>query len=207
MSSKNKRILITAGPTWVAIDSVRVISNIASGETGILLAREAARQGFKVTLFLGPAQDYFPKYSTKIVRFKFYDELRAKLKKELSVTPYDYIIHSAAVSDFAPARTFKGKIASGEGVTLRLRPLSKITSDIKRAAPKAKLVIFKLEVGVSDRELIKRARTTQKKAGAELVIANKFNPYKAFIIDKKGSILSVKSKIELIKRLLKIISQ
>ena len=55
MSLKNKRILITAGPTWVAIDSVRVISNIATGETGILLAKRLSLQGAKVTLALGPS--------------------------------------------------------------------------------------------------------------------------------------------------------
>jgi phosphopantothenoylcysteine decarboxylase/phosphopantothenate--cysteine ligase len=80
----NKRILITAGPTWVPIDSVRVISNIATGETGILLAQEAVRRGFGVTLLLGPCDCCCIGQGFKVVRFRFFDELRQRLKEELS---------------------------------------------------------------------------------------------------------------------------
>ena len=51
---KNKKVLITAGPTWVPIDNVRVISNTATGETGILLSEKLKNLGAKVTLLLGP---------------------------------------------------------------------------------------------------------------------------------------------------------
>ena len=50
MKLKNKRVLITAGPTWVKIDKVRVISNTASGKTGLLFADAFKRLGSKVTL-------------------------------------------------------------------------------------------------------------------------------------------------------------
>ncbi len=57
MSLNGKRILITAGPTWVPIDNVRVISNIATGTTGVLLAWQTSAQGAKVTLVLGPCEE------------------------------------------------------------------------------------------------------------------------------------------------------
>ncbi|MBU2221207.1 MAG: phosphopantothenoylcysteine decarboxylase, partial [Candidatus Omnitrophica bacterium] len=52
MSLRNKRILITAGPTWIAIDKVRVISNTATGATGKLLANQFSNKGAKVTLLI-----------------------------------------------------------------------------------------------------------------------------------------------------------
>lgn len=200
---KNRKILITAGPTWVPIDSVRVISNIATGKTGISLAKEAARQGFKVTLFLGPVYDSCLNESIKIIRFKFFEELRNKIKRELCLKKYDYVIHSAAVSDFKPIRIFKGKIDSQRAISLKLKPLPKIFRDIQRVSPQTKLVVFKLETGVSDNTLIQRAKAAQHKAGAEFIVANLLKPYRAFIIDRKGNIVLASSKNELVKKLLK----
>jgi len=205
MSLKNKRILITAGPTWVPIDNVRVISNIASGETGILLAKQAKKIGAKVTLFLGPVNDCCLDESINIIHFKYFEELRNKIRKELYSNKYDYIIHSAAVSDFKPRQILKGKVSSEGGISLRLKPLPKIFRDIRRISPQAKLVMFKLESRISDNTLIRSAKVTQHKAHAEFIVANRLNPYRAFIIDKKGNAISVRSKNELANRLLKII--
>jgi len=78
-----KSVLITAGPTWVAIDSVRVISNTATGETGTLLAERFAQQGAKVTLLLGPVSNCCLNKKIRVINFKFFDELRDKLIREL----------------------------------------------------------------------------------------------------------------------------
>ena len=69
MGFKNKKILITAGPTWIAVDSVRVISNTASGETGQLLADRLAREGAKVTLVLGPVPNRLKNKKVKVIPF------------------------------------------------------------------------------------------------------------------------------------------
>lgn len=199
---KKKKILITAGPTWVAIDNVRVISNIATGETGILLAERLERLGACVTLILGPIGACCLNKKIKILRFKFFDELQDIIKKELKNKKYDIVIHSAAVSDYKPERFFKEKISSDKVFDLKLKPLPKIIEDIRRLAPRAKLVMFKLESGVSDTTLIKRAKIAQSKVNADFTVANRFNPYRAFIIDKIGNTISVKSKKELAKELL-----
>jgi phosphopantothenoylcysteine decarboxylase/phosphopantothenate--cysteine ligase len=201
MSLKNKRILITSGPTWVSIDKVRVISNIATGETGILLAEEALRQGAKVTLFLGPVSvSYLPR-PIRLVRFAFFKELKDRIKKELESGRYDLVIHSAAVSDFKPVKVARGKLGSGRRLSLELEPLPKIIDYIKKFAPRAKMVIFKLEAGLADATLISRALLARDKYKAEVIVANQLNPYRAFIIDKKDGIIKVKSKRELVKRL------
>ncbi|MDD4980598.1 MAG: phosphopantothenoylcysteine decarboxylase [Candidatus Omnitrophica bacterium] len=221
MSLKNKRILITAGPTWVPIDSVRVISNIATGETGRLLARKLISLGAKVTLLLGavesccldkkinPALSYDDnrqcrrKGGIKLIRFKFFGELRNRLNKELSAKKYDYIIHSAAISDFKPTRIFNGKLDSQKAISLKLKPLPKVFRDIQRVSPKSRLVMFKLEAGVSDNTLIQRAKAAQHKAGAEFIVANTLRPYRAFVIDRRGNILSANSKNDLVRKLIK----
>ena len=98
MNFKNKHILITAGPTWVPIDSVRVISNIATGQTGISLANQFSSLGAKVTLLLGPqANSIQINNDIKVINFKFFDELKQLLAKELKSKQLDLIIHSAAV--------------------------------------------------------------------------------------------------------------
>jgi phosphopantothenoylcysteine decarboxylase/phosphopantothenate--cysteine ligase len=205
MSLKNKRILITAGPTWVAIDAVRVISNIATGQTGILLAEEFLRRNARVTLFLGPVRGDYLNHSLRILRFKFFDELRIKIKEELCKKRYDIIIHNAAVSDFRPGR-FRKKIDSKKECNLGLKPLPKIIHDIRGLSPCSKLVIFKFEPGVSDRILIKRARQVRQEAGAEFIVANRLNPYRAFIIDKEGDQIKVRNKKDLARKLIKQLS-
>ncbi|MEK6715423.1 MAG: phosphopantothenoylcysteine decarboxylase [Candidatus Omnitrophota bacterium] len=201
---KNKKILITAGPTWIPIDSVRVISNIATGETGVLLAKGAAKKGAKVTLVLGPIPNAVSlRRPIKVIRFKFFDELKKIIISELKSHRYDAVIHSAAVSDFKPEKITSGKIISGKIYNLKLLPLPKIIDDVRKLAPRAKLVMFKLEPKVSESILIKRARSTLAKVGADFAVANRINPYRAHIIDRRGKILTtIKDKKLLAKNLL-----
>jgi len=204
MTLNNKRILITAGPTWVPMDSVRVISNIASGETGILLAEKLSKEQAKVTLVLGPVERRGIDRRIRLVKFRFFEELKARLKKELSSKKYDIIIHSAAVSDFRPERPVKGKFNSGKVYELRLIPLAKIVTEIRRRAPEAKLVLFKLESGISDNLLLRRAEAALADAGGDLVVANRLIPrYKAYLLDEKKIYFQAASKEKLAQALVK----
>ncbi|MBC8436386.1 MAG: hypothetical protein H8D90_00660 [Candidatus Omnitrophica bacterium] len=205
MFLQGKKVLITAGPTWVPIDSVRVISNIATGETGILLSRNLQRLGARVTLLLGPVGSSGPLEKIKLLRFRFFGELKNKIIKELRSARYDLIIHNAAVADFKPQRTGKAKLGSARQQVLRLKPLPKIILLLRRYAPKAKIIMFKLEPGVSDNILVRRGRVALIKAGADFIVANRITPYRAFIIDRKGCIAMAKSKNELADRLLRSI--
>ena len=186
----------------MAIDKVRVISNIASGETGILLADKLSEQGAKVTLVLGPGNDKngIQNSRIKIIRFSFFEELRQALKKELKASRYDFIIHSAAVSDFAPQKPINEKLKSGRPYILRLKALPKLSADIRRLAPDAGLVLFKLESGIKDEELIQRARKTLADSQADLIVANIIEPrYKSYILDAKKIYSRAGSKQEMVK--------
>jgi len=204
---KGKKILITAGPTWVAIDPVRVISNIATGSTGKLIARLLRAKGAEVTLLLGSGQHEEIK-GVRIKNFRYFEELRSSLRKEIRNGRFDCIIHNAAVSDFFVAKTKKEKLSSGKGgFVIKLKKAPKIIDEIRQKHPEALLVMFKLEAGVSDKELIKRALIAQKKSSADMVVANKFDGTKlrSFIYNHKGLLARAQSRAGLAKNLISLL--
>ncbi len=186
MSLKGKRILITAGPTWVPIDSVRVISNIATGQTGILLSERLRRLGAKVTLLLGPVDTCCLNNKIKLLRFRFFEELKNKIIQELKYKKYDIVIHSAAVSDYKPENVCTGKIKSGvKNLKLILAPTEKIINLIKRIDNSLILVGFKFEPQAGKNTLIKNAKELILHANLNLAVANSIdkNKYSAYILD------------------------
>lgn len=206
MSLKNKLILITAGPTWVSIDSVRVISNTASGETGVILARKLQRLGAKVTLFLGPGGGVRLSQKIKLVRFRFFKELLSLIKKELRSAKYDMVIHSAAVSDYQPRNPFLYKVGSGKKTwKIDLAPTPKIIDEIKKISPGLFLVGFKFETGSNLKQLIEKAAALGNRSGADLLVANtiKGNRYKACLVSRGWRSRFYNSKIEMSGGLIK----
>jgi phosphopantothenoylcysteine decarboxylase/phosphopantothenate--cysteine ligase len=185
MNFKNKKVLVTAGPTWVPIDKVRVISNIATGQTGILLAQELSKMGAKVTLLLGPAQTCCLSKKIKLLRFQFFDQLKVLLKSELAKKKYAVVIHSAAVSDYRSQRPFAGKVKSGlKSWQIRLVPSEKLIRLIKKIDPGVFLIGFKFKPQAVKNELVKRARILLSDSRADLVVSNSVadNKYRAYII-------------------------
>ncbi|HAJ56161.1 MAG TPA: hypothetical protein DCL35_00130 [Candidatus Omnitrophica bacterium] len=207
---KGKKILITAGPTWVPIDDVRVISNVSSGELGLLLAKNALKYGADIDLLLGPVSRPVPlDKKIRITRFTYFDELHDKVVLALKSNKYDVILHCAAVSDYLP-RAVRGKISSEQGqLVLRLDRAPKIVDDIRRLAPEAFLVMFKLEGNVTDAVLLKRALEAMKRVGADLVIANRFinKKYRGFILGTDNILARTVSKPELAGKLFKALQE
>lgn len=204
---KNKRILITAGPTWVPIDSVRVISNTATGETGIILAEKLCKAGCKVTLLLGPTGNYQNK-KIRILRFRFFEELKSLLKRELYRSRYDIVIHSAAVSDYKPRKSFRRKLASSiKNFKIDLIPTEKIVDLIKKRDNSLFLAGFKFEPDINKEKLLAQARELMKRSTCNLVVANtvKAGRYLAYLVagDKVEGPLYTKEKLakQLIKNL------
>jgi len=186
---RGKKILITAGPTWVAIDDVRVVSNVSTGELGSLLAEEAVRCGMKVDVFLGAVSYPFTVRKIQVFRFRYFEELCQLIEAQLRRVKYDVILHVAAVSDYL-ARSALGKISSDkETMTLRLHRAPKLVARLRELNPKAFLVMFKLEAGVSDAVLIMRALGAMKKSRADLIVANRFSGgrYRGFILGHKDA--------------------
>jgi phosphopantothenoylcysteine decarboxylase/phosphopantothenate--cysteine ligase len=210
MSLKNKRILITSGSTWVPIDNVRVIGNTATGQTGLLLAHEARRQGAHVTLVLGPTSDTIVDKRVKIIRFTYFDELRAILLRELSSKKYDCIIHAAAVSDYRPRSAYKHKIRSGlSNFNLKLVSTPKLVNLVRRYDDDVLAVAFKFEPDAKATVLTSRARRLFERAGLNFVVANTLRKgkYRAYIMEEHASLGPFVTKYGMAKTLLKRISQ
>lgn len=210
MNLKNKRILITAGPTWVAIDKVRVISNTASGETGILLAKKFASLGAKVTLLLGPVGACCLGPGIRLINFRFFAELEKILKKELSGRAYHTVIHSAAVSDYQPQSRRQIKIKSGiKDLCIRLKPTEKLINLIKKIDPGIFAVGFKFEPQAGKAELIRRARQLLSSSQVDLVLANTCSKrgYQAYLVDRQGVSGALNHKTKAAQRIIKAVEK
>jgi len=210
-----KNILITAGSTWVAIDRVRVITNIFSGRTGCIIAKEAEERGAKVKLLLGPGRLNFPLSffkGIKVVKYRYFDELLNLVKKEVSSKRYDAIIHSAAVSDYLLMKRYNKKIASGkDSLIIELKPAIKIIKEVKKWDPHIFLVQFKLEVGKKVKKLIEIGYKSMLKNKADLVVVNDLNKmdkdkHEAYIVDLEKNITKTDTRYSLANKLLRFIA-
>jgi len=202
-----KKILITAGPTWVAIDSVRVISNVSSGQTGLLLANQAKKSGFDVTLLLGPVGEVKLDKRIKVIRYHFFGELKSILEKILKDKKFDVIIHAAAISDYEPIEKERHKIASNlDYLTLKLKRTPKLIPLIKKLSPESLFVMFKLEDRVS-RYYLDKAKKMMIAYCANLVALNSIKPYRARIIGRQHIYPLLESKQGLAKSLFSLIKK
>lgn len=171
---RGARVLLTAGPTVEFVDPVRVISNVSSGRTGVLLGAELAAAGARVTMVYGPGRHEPPK-GVETTRVETGAEMRTAVRTALKGTRFDVIVMAAAVSDYAPARRRRTKIKSDVGsgeLTIRLRRVPKIIGMARRMQRDALLVGFKAEADVSRAALVKSARASMAESGADIVVAN-----------------------------------
>jgi len=205
----NKRFLITAGSTWVAIDKARVISNIASGETGFLLAEKFKKIGAKVTLLLGPGSFFGSEKGIRILRFKYFSELAQLLKIELKKNKYAAVIHTAAVSDYQPKKVIRNKISSHlKKLRIDLIPTEKLINSLKINNADLFTVGFKFEPIANRNKLIEKAKLLLKQANLDLVVGNSYqnNLYRAFITDgtrNDGPFLNKKTMVDRLFKLIK----
>lgn len=197
----HRRLLVTAGPTWVPVDRVRVLTTTFTGETGLVLARHLAGLGANVTLWYGPGACRPTGDDLKlldIINFQTYGDL-AKLAKEADVSGFDGIVHSAAVADYQPVPA-EGKIPSGlEEVTITLRPTEKLVDILRARAPRAVLVKFKLETGITTEKLLAIAGKSRAFSRAEFIVANlregmSAHGHAAHLLDDEGNRWDVADK-------------
>ena len=168
---KNKKVLITAGPTIEYIDPIRIITNQSSGKTGVLLASELISSGAKVTLVYGPGIEKPPK-GAKIIKIFTSKEMFNVVKKEMS-KKLDIVIMAAAVSDYTPENTSKNKIKSTKNkIKISLKKTPKIIDQIKKYQKNVFLVGFKAETNLSKKELITLAKKKMNESSADMIVAN-----------------------------------
>lgn len=141
----NRRILITAGPTYEKIDPVRFIGNYSSGKMGFALAEECARRGAEVTLVAGPVS-----LKTAHPGIQRVDVESCLQMRDAAVTAFrtaDAAILCAAVADFRPDTVAEQKIKRvGETLDLQLVPNPDIAAELGRMKCRGQLLVgFALE--------------------------------------------------------------
>ncbi|WP_336963523.1 bifunctional phosphopantothenoylcysteine decarboxylase/phosphopantothenate--cysteine ligase CoaBC [Chryseobacterium contaminans] len=118
-SLQGKTVLITAGPTYEALDPVRFIGNHSSGKMGFSLAEEASKRGARVILISGPSSQILTDKSVELHKVTSAKEMLAKVFEFYDTI--DIGIASAAVADYAPKDVAKEKIKKNdENLTIEL---------------------------------------------------------------------------------------
>ncbi len=203
-----KNILITSGPTWVAIDGVRVISNIASGQTGFLLAREFSKFGYPVTLLMGPGNTFAKLKGVKVLSFKYFQQLKQLLDQELRTKKYAVVIQAAAVADYKLKAVRRSKISSAlKALRLELIPTEKLIKNLKKYSADIVAIGFKFQPHARKLKLVKDGRDLLKAAQLDLVVANnsKNNRYLAYILENHNTNGPYNNKAAMAANLVKLI--
>ncbi len=151
---KNKKVVVTAGPTQEPIDGVRYISNRSSGKMGFAIAHCAHELGAEVTLIAGPT-NLLPIPGITTINIKTAEQMRLAVNENLQC---DYIIMNAAVADFRPINITSGKIKKNKmSLSLNLKPTVDILNSIKDKTS-ACLVGFALETENKEQNAIKKMK-------------------------------------------------
>jgi phosphopantothenoylcysteine decarboxylase/phosphopantothenate--cysteine ligase len=161
-----KKVLITAGPTYEPIDTVRGITNRSSGKMGYAVAQAAAEAGAEVTLVSGATALDAPA-GVERVDVLTAGEMHAAVMKRAKQT--DVFIAVAAVADYRAADPRSHKIKRGNGhLSLELAPNPDILADVA-ALPKGP---FCVGFAAETEDLMANAQAKRKKKGIPLLAAN-----------------------------------
>ena len=161
-----KKVLITAGPTFEALDPVRGITNRSSGKMGYAIARAALNAGATVTLVSGPVHLDAPS-SARVEHIDSAAEMFAAVKKHLKGT--DIFIGVAAVADYRPEKLSTQKIKKTAGdLPLRLVQNPDILAWVA-AQPKAP---FTVGFAAESQKLTEFADAKRRRKKVALMVAN-----------------------------------
>jgi phosphopantothenoylcysteine decarboxylase / phosphopantothenate---cysteine ligase len=210
----NKKILITAGPTYESIDPVRFIGNHSTGKMGFAIAEAFANQGASVTLVCGPNSLKTVHPNIQRIDITSAEELYNASTKAFKTA--DIAVLSAAVADYKPAKSALQKIKKSNGTkTIDLIPTQDTLAELGKLKKAKQLLIgFALE---TENE-VENAKIKIKKKNLDLIVLNSLNDKgagfktdtnKITIIDKHNKITTfeLKSKTEVAQDILKIIVQ
>ena len=207
-----RSLLVTAGPTFEAIDPVRGITNHSSGKMGFAIARAAAEAGARVTLLAGPVHLPTPRHVTRI-------DVQSAREMFDAVLPlaalHQVFVATAAVADWRPAEATDQKIkkdGSGRVPALALTENPDILATVARlpAAQRPWCVGFAAE----SHDLVRHAREKLQRKGVPLIVGN-IGPATfgrddnaLVLVDAEGErTLEPASKIQLARELVREIAQ
>ncbi|MFT5238072.1 MAG: phosphopantothenoylcysteine decarboxylase/phosphopantothenate--cysteine ligase [Flavobacteriaceae bacterium] len=205
---RGKKILITAGPTFEAIDPVRFVGNHSSGKMGYALAKVAASLGAEVVLVSGPVSLMLEDPNVQVISVSSAQQMYDAVHKFYN--DCDIAILSAAVADYRPKEVASEKIKKKEdSLTLELEKTKDILAALGTIKQNQFLVGFALE---TENEL-ENAKTKLKKKNLDLIVLNSLrdkgagfgkDTNKVTLITKDNKVIpfQVKTKKEVAKDIL-----
>ena len=167
-----QQVLVTAGPTYEAIDPVRGITNLSSGKMGFALARAAREAGAEVTLIAGPVSLPTPRGVTRMDVKSAQDMLEAVMEQAPDAT---VLIAAAAVADWRPASSQERKIkkdGSGLAPTLTFTENPDILATLAQSARAQSGALFCVGFAAESHDLRENAQAKRLRKGVPLLVGN-----------------------------------
>jgi len=209
----NKRILVTAGPTYERIDPVRFIGNYSSGKMGFALAEACAERGANVILISGPVALTTQNPNIERINVESSAQMFDAVMAHFSTV--NAAILCAAVADFAPQQTFETKMKRGEeDLNLQLKPTQDIAAALGASKKEGQVLVgFALETDHEEQN----ARLKLERKNLDFIVLNSLkdegagfqhDTNKITILDKDGYSWSssLKSKKEVAEDILNVLS-
>lgn len=198
---KGRKILVVSGKSFEKIDDVRVITNRATGKTGLEIAKECYRKGAEVCLIHNEISG-LPFREEKAESYgEFFDKTMEELGKG-----FDALICPAALGDFSVEKTM-GKIKSDKEISIKLKPNRKLLKEAGKKFSKLFIFAFKAEAA-SGKKLEAVARKFLKENKFDAVAANDIsaNPTgpennELLVLSKKGKMKISGSKEEIAQKI------
>jgi len=167
-----RKVLVTAGPTYEAIDPVRGITNLSSGKMGFAIARAAHEAGAEVTVIAGPVHLPTPRGVTRVDVRSAQDMHDAVLSqvKEASV-----FVATAAVADWRVAQVADQKIkktAKGDAPDLQFTENPDILGEVAKSDRAQSGALFCVGFAAESHDLQKHAQAKREKKGVPLLVGN-----------------------------------
>ena len=164
---KGKKLLLTAGPTYEAIDPVRFIGNHSSGKMGFAIAKTAANLGAEVILIAGPSAETIQHSFVKRIDVKSAEEMYTQAHLYFKDT--DIAILSAAVADYRPKNVAAQKIKKKDAtIEIVLEKTKDILASLGEIKEHQLLVGFALETNNE----AENAKGKLKKKNLDLIVLN-----------------------------------
>ncbi len=171
-SLQGHHVLVTAGPTFEAIDPVRGITNLSSGKMGFAIARAAREAGAQVSLVAGPVCLPTPRGVSRHDVRSAQDMLEATLPLASTATVF---IATAAVADWRPAAAAAHKIkkdGSGQTPVLEFVENPDILATVARLPRAASGALFCVGFAAESEDLLAHARVKRERKGVPLLVGN-----------------------------------
>jgi len=167
-----QRVLITAGPTYEAIDPVRGITNLSSGKMGFAIARAAQQAGAEVTLIAGPVSLPTPR---DVKRLNVRSALEMHQAVQQAVSDASIFIAAAAVADWRPASSAEQKIkkdGSGETPSMNFVENPDILASVAQSSRAQKGDLFCVGFAAESHDLFAHATAKRVRKGVPLLVGN-----------------------------------